>query len=375
MTTDACEQLIMELLGERDSLYAQLSPRASACRPELGQLDPLAPCSEVDRALGRLVAVIQGDYGTPTQPGAREERALRAQLLQRLQRSPELRARAHTLRLAAGLAEHALERHWSARLLQQLSEAKADAAPAPAGPARVRALAWRLGAFPYLRNYLQLTRAELSLLARPARVLLPPAPRSSPRATERLTRAARLPPWPERTLAVCGCGPLPLSGLLLHAATGARVLLLDNDARALGSARDIVHALERLRVLPPGAVEAHEDDAARLASLPRADLLLVASLVDEPAKRALAHRLHAEPHPGLCVLFRSARELSAELAYPPVPTHAIAGPSLPLCGLSVPEHQSHGREPCVQVKAPRAVLNTSELYLSLPLSAAERQVR
>jgi hypothetical protein len=129
-------------------------------------------------------------------------------------------------------------------------------------------------------------------------------------------------------------------------------------------------------VLAPGAVQAHADDAGRLAVLEqtRVHVVLVASLVDAPARRALASRLHAGPRDSTLILMRSARELCAELAYAAVETHAVSHPNLPFCAEAVPEHLAQAAGPGVRVCAPRAVLNSSELYLSLELDAAERRL-
>jgi len=430
-TRELCARLIGELFGRehaqlaRDesldrvdaSLYERLAPRLAAC-DAARDLQALAPCPDVDRSLGRLVSIIQGELVPHTRLGGAHARAVRAELLLQLRSSPQLQARAGVLRRCAGVAEHALEVHWSERLLQRLPRRSATN-PAPAGPARVRALAACLSGFPYVQNYLQLTAAELALLECPVRPLLlrdaqraalPAALRrdfgralaatygtalscegAEPAGTRRACFAAlgssdlspRLPArgalrarrelayaWRERTILVCGCGPLPLSGLMLHALTGARVRLLDRDGLAVAAARRWLDALEQLHVLPRDAVRVCQADVAELDPAAHgADVVLIASLVDPAAKSRLARRLQQQPAP-LRLLLRSARGLCAELAYPAVDTCAVSHAALPFCGESVPEHLSEPGEQSVLVRAPHTVLNTTELFHNLPLPAA-----
>jgi hypothetical protein len=396
-----CEQLLVELFGREvaasataaragASVYELLARRHSACHVSRGDLRALAPCSEVNRSLGRLVAIIQGDHAPHTlQPDSSHEQALRAQLLARLDACPELGARARHLRSIAGLAEHALEQHWSNQLLPRVRSLSPMSHLAPIGPLRVRALAACFEGFPYTRNYLRLTAAELGLLERPARpqvlrtaerrALPPDLGRDFERALLQLNAAhapdhAQMPtPWPARTITVGGCGPLPVTGLLLHASTGARVQLLDRDTSALTAAQTWVSELERLNVLERGAVSVREADIANLTLTPQspADALLIASLVDTQAKEQLACRWQQQPVNAL-LLLRSARGLCAALAYQPVATYRVSHLALPFCGESVPEHLVEPGEHNVLVRAPRAVLNTTELFRSLPLSAAQR---
>lgn len=382
---ERAEALLAELFGRMpaDSIYERLAQRHRACDTARADVRALSPCPEVNRSLGRLVAIIQGEHSSPSfSSSPAHERALRTQLLRRITSSPELRARAHHLRSVAGLSEHALEQHWSEILLPRLRSFLPMSRPPAIGTLRVRALTACLAGFPYIDNYLQLTAAEIALLERPAiplwlrtpeRAALPRTLRQDfDRALAQLPAASALSTlWPERTIIVAGCGPLPITGLLMHALTGARVRLLDRDARALYAARTWVSELERLAILPPGAVRVADADVATLTFAPRtpSDVLLIAGLVDVDAKLQLARRWQQQPAPAL-LLLRSARGLCAELAYPPVPSHIVSHPALPFCGESVPQPLVEPGEHSALVHAPRAVLNTSELYRSLPLPAA-----
>jgi hypothetical protein len=269
-----------------------------------------------------------------------------------------------------------------------------------------------LAPFPYTHNYLQLLAAEVALLdQRPVPVLLrdrelfalSPAARQSFRSERdklRAFAAVSSQASAEQTIAVCGCGPLPISGLLLHTWTGARVLLIDRDPSSIDAARAWVHELERLSVLEAGAVrvlnadvsqlEFATTDAAARSGGPtrlRCDVMLVASLVDHAAKLRLARRLRVAadgaPH---TLLLRSATALCAELAYEPVDTGAINHLRLPFCGESLPSNQvcagvdaeSAARRGVpaaasseLLVLAHRNVLNSTEVYRRLALSDAQ----
>jgi hypothetical protein len=75
------------------------------------------------------------------------------------------------------------------------------------------------------------------------------------------------------------------------------------------------------------------------------------------------------------VLARSAGALCAELAYEPLDTLLISEICLPFCGEQAPLSQ---RGPSARVAAeqllfsPREVLNSTELFRPLPLTAAQR---
>jgi hypothetical protein len=407
-------------------LFDVLAPRREACDPARGDLRALAPCPEVNQCLQRLVAIVQGaDFpACSADPHlAYFPVQLQRELVRRIREEPALRQRAHTLRATAALAETALEHHYSGLLLAQLSSQRQPEALAPIGSARTQALADCLREFPYTQNYQQLLAAEASLLSRPAPALLlrdrdvwalPLAARRAfqlerdkLRMLASKSAKATATSLRETTIAVCGCGPLPISGLMLHTFTGANVLLVDRDTRSVEAASVWVRELERLRVLEPGAVRvvqapveqiawagaAATHDAAGAAAVASlaCDIVLIASLVDHGAKQQLARRLrhsataeHATtPH---TLLLRSAAGLCADLAYEAVDTHAINHLSLPFCGESMPRSQLWpGLEAAsaasrgittdtsseLLVIAHRNVLNTTELYRRLPLSATE----
>jgi hypothetical protein len=275
-----------------------------------------------------------------------------------------------------------MEQHFSRVLIAELSAVHRPFVLEPAGALRTDLLERCLVNFPYTRNYRLLTAAELRLLQHPAPPLLLRTPH-----VQALTRAqrqrleaelaqlrllsARRPalPWHKQTFAVCGAGPLPVTGLMLHTLTGARVSLIERDATAVGVSRALIDQLERLQVLEAGAVRVVHADVAELT--PRAEVVLLASLVDDAAKLQLVERLReAGEAQGLqAVLLRSASSLCAELAYEPVDTLRYSDPSLPFCGESVPASDVQPRAERLLCSA-REVLNNTELYRPVQLSAA-----
>jgi len=369
------------------SLYALLDTRMRACHPERGDLRALAPCTEVNLALGRLVGIIQGDYVAHTDaawPKRELEYAVRVALLSRIQSEPRLLERAHRLRSCAGLAETAMEQHYSRALLEQLRSKRTAFVPQPAGALRTAQLESCLVDFPYTRNYRLLTAAELRLLEQSAPPLLIRTAhcRSLSRAQRQRLEAElaqlrklasaqreRLP-WHKQTIAVCGAGPLPVTGLMLHTLTGARVSLIERDETAVYVSRALVEQLERLQVLEAGAVQVVHGDVATL--VPRADIVVVASLVDNAAKLQLVEHLRAAgPGSGLSsLLLRSASSICAELAYEPVDTLMFSDPSLPFCGESVPATDLEQRAERL-VSSATEVLNDTELYRPVQLCGAQ----
>jgi hypothetical protein len=177
---------------------------------------------------------------------------------------------------------------------------------------------------------------------------------------------------------------------MLHAWTGARVTLIDQDERCVEQARLLCFELERLRVLDEGAVSVLACDAADVPAwhdTPH-DAALVASLVPHAAKLRLARAFSAADGCSTpALLVRSAQGLCAELAYEPVDTHEVGSASLPFCGESVPAHQvvdgldplraaqrgatSPSSRELVAIAHP-SVLNTTELYRALTFSDAQR---
>ncbi len=372
--SEVAERVIGELFGT-SSIFSQLLPRYLAGDPVRGRFPQLAPHPVVDRALGRLVAIARGELGPPH---TRAE--ARAALLARIQGDPALRDRARALRQLAAVAETELEHHYSERLLARLAGATAPLDRVSHGALRMHRLLAHLRDFPYAANYAHLVSAELSLLETDVAPLFV-RDRELARLQEHGSAAARtlqalrdvhgspLPPvaLADATIAVVGCGPLPITGLMLHAWTGSAVTLVDLDRSSVERSCALVRELERLSVIDEGAVRVLLGDAAEPAEWGGAvDVVLVASLVPHAAKLRLARALVAATSgKPFALLVRSAAGLCAELAYEPVATHEISCAALAFCGESVPAHQvSSSRE--LIVVAHESVLNTTELYRTRP---------
>lgn len=227
--------------------------------------------------------------------------------------------------------------------------------------------------FPYVRNYELMLFAELAMLQQPLtprfvreRALASPGCSVDEPTILRLDQAvaglaatsgysASLG-WrgslAERTIVFCGSGPLPLSALLLHLMTGANVVLVDNDHRAIACSQRLIANLEKLEILAPGALKTVRQDAGCLsfesiASPSRTsgenpfacDAVMIASLVDPAAKSEIARQFRENSNAPELLIMRSATALSARLAYDPVNTEEISSISLAYCGETQPATQ------------------------------------
>jgi len=188
---------------------------------------------------------------------------------------PEVRRRRDAVRDLSARGETALEHAWAERIVT-----------APDAHAA-------LTAFPYLDNYDRLTALETRLL----------------------TQAGGTP----ASVAVVGCGPLPLSALGYADALGCAVVGLDRDAAAVDRARKVAD-----RVGPAG-VRFEQADATD-AALAGHDAVVLAALVGETpsAKAVILGRMAEAMRPGALLLARSARGLRT-LLYPPVDLSSMPG--------------------------------------------------
>jgi nicotianamine synthase len=188
---------------------------------------------------------------------------------------PEVESRKSTIRALSAQGETALEHAWAEHIAT---------APDPGAA---------LAAFPYLDNYHRLTALEVRLL----------------------THAGGTP----TSVAVLGCGPLPLSAVGYADALGCPVVGLDRDPAAVSLARRVT---TRLR---SAGVRFEQADAASV-DLTGHDAVVFAALVGEtPSVKATILRKMADAmRPGAMLLARSARGLRT-LLYPPVDLGAMPG--------------------------------------------------
>jgi hypothetical protein len=188
---------------------------------------------------------------------------------------PEVSSRRAVVRDLSARGETALEHAWAERI---------GSAPDPHAA---------LARFPYLDNYRRLTALEIRLL----------------------THSGGVP----TSVAVLGCGPLPLSALGYADALGCPVVGLDRDPAAVTLARQVA-----ARIGAAG-VRFEQADAADVG-LTGYDAVVLAALVGETpsAKAAILDRLAGAMRPGAMLLARSARGLRT-LLYPPVDLSAMPG--------------------------------------------------
>ena len=238
----------------------------------------LAPSPVVDALFGELVGTcLTGD----------------ARLAPAVLADPRLAAVAGDLVALCAQGETELERHWASVVL-----AAADPAAALAG-------------FPYLGNYDDLMRLELGALA------------GAGRPVDGATRVG-----------VVGCGPLPLTALALHRATGAHVVAVDNDPDACATARAVLD-----RLAPAGAAVRRADALTGdglAEALEGCGVVVLAALVGlgPRDKTAVLATLARALRPGTRVVLRSADGLRS-LLYPVVDVADVVAAGL------VPELVAH----------------------------------
>ena len=311
-----------------------------------GDRSALDPDPVLDRALHQLVELLLAP-ASAVGCSRDDDGPVAAEVADRLDGDP-LRPLADTVREASGLAEAAMEHHFARLLLGRWPAAEPASRPPhrPGATASDRAgvvarLCHLLGPFPYVENYVHLVEAELQAVA----------------ACHR----------PVGSVAVCGAGPLPLTGLLIHARLGCPVTLIDQDREAAHRSSALVLALERLGVVEPGAVSTVARPAER-TPLEHHDVVLVAALVPQPALLTVVDRL-ARRRPAsraVTVLARSARGLVARLAYRPLDPGPVVARGLRHLGTVVPANAAGTSapgpaDPPLSV-AHHEVLNCTEVF-------------
>ena len=272
-----------------------------------------------------------------------------------------------------------------------------------------------LSRFPYVRNYELMLYAELAMLQQPLtprfareRMLSVKFGKIDHAAIERLDvgRAGLSSLMGEaepnlwgggvtgRRIAICGSGPLPMTGLFLHLLTGANIVLVDEDRAAIDRSKRLIANLERLNILEPCALAVVQEDAGRLRFLGSdksgrssevtslsCDAVIIASLVDRDAKASIAAQFSSDLCAPALLIMRSATGLSAKLAYDPVPTETLSRRQLAYCGETLPATQVATHldraeaarrgvaclaSPDVLAIAHPDVVNTTEIYKKMP---------
>lgn len=272
-----------------------------------------------------------------------------------------------------------------------------------------------LNRFPYVRNYELMLLAELAMLQHRLPPRFVPERRLSSRTgkidtaliegfdqvidrvsprLEQLGQAAWQGSLTERTIAICGSGPLPLSALFLHLFTGAAIILIDEDQGAVKRSARLIANLEQLGILEPDALTVMQQNAGDVlfratdrpsnqtaGALVACDAVMIASLVDAEAKARIAKQFGGDPNAPELLVMRSATGLAAKLAYDPVPTEAFSQGRLAYCGETLPATQINthmgrveaiergvvcAKSPDVLAVAHNDVVNTTEVYRKIP---------
>jgi hypothetical protein len=230
-----------------------------------------------------------------------------------------------------------------------------------------------LSRFPYVRNYELMLLAEIAALQRPLtplflreRALSGKGGQIDRALIERWGKAVAgissvtgepdAHRWQgaltDRTIAICGSGPLPMSALFLHLFTGAAVVLIDMERTAVVRSQRLITNLERLGILKPGVLAVRRVNAADVSfhhpnrlsgnmadTSVTCDAVMVASLVDHNAKTSIATQLCVDHGAPKLLIMRSATGLSAQLAYDPVPAEGFNRGNLVYCGETMPATQ------------------------------------
>ena len=272
-----------------------------------------------------------------------------------------------------------------------------------------------LGRFPYVRNYELMLLAEIAMLQQPLTPrFVPECALSSKagiidadligrwdaaiaRAASRIRLRDTVQFAPDRTVAICGSGPLPLSSLFLHLFTGMKVVLIDRASDAARRSRRLITNLERLEIVEPGALSVRQYEAGRVRfrspDMPptqtadatvACDAVMITSLVDPGAKASIADHISHDPGAPDLLIMRSATGLSARLAYDALPTETLSQGALAYCGEAQPATQvaTHldraeaarrsiacAASPDILAIAHPDVVNTTEVYRRIPMAA------
>ena len=150
--------------------------------------------------------------------------------------------------------------------------------------------------FPYYNNYVRLTELEYRALSLTSKCVM-------------------------KKILFVGCGPLPLSSILLAQKYGLIVDNIDKNSRAVVTSRKLVHRLGIGDV-----VKIIQADAASYPKYSQYDAIFLASLVglDPGEKQAIIARIQSNMKEGGLLVVRTAHGLRT-LLYPPVDVGLITG--------------------------------------------------
>lgn len=310
----------------------------------------LMPAPTINETLNKLVSILV----TPRCP------KVTAKVIEKLDANcGQLAPRASAVRAVAAAAERELELSAAIQICRRydidpsfISEEGSDVTQCSQKELGDLDSVFRV--FPYVNNYKLLVTAEVNILSQPVPPLTPVSDveissvnggwkesldglswlssENSTSSNKRLLEGM--------TIAFCGSGPMPLSAVLLHVQAGASIILIDIDEVAIRISLRLIAILEHLCLVSPGALVTVRADAANVhfraiepgtdrpsclaaeavqrhqqAPEVRCHAVILASLLEQGVKRAVAANVAAGADGPRLLLARSAHGLVSKFAY------------------------------------------------------------
>jgi hypothetical protein len=210
--------------------------------------------------------------------------------------------------------------------------------------------------FPYMSNYELLVDAESGIIASSMKL-----------------SAQRDLPLAGISVAFCGSGPLPLTGILLHVRAGARVILVDYDMTAVTASKKFLAYLARCGLVNADDIHVCHADAACVTftcdkervkecdTTVCCDVIVLASLLSARAKEKIAATIAGARDGPKLLLARSATGLVSKLAYGPTSIRDL-GRHLQFGGEYTPQRRVECRKEAAGLCLPSGVLNSVQVW-------------
>lgn len=316
--TPAGRFLFSRLIGTGDQLDKSHQPSifSRLQRFEDGKPETLDPCPDLNAILTELVSYLQGSIKTPScqdQPFSAVEHEVCCQI----DANDTYLSRADFIRDIAARAEARLERYYALKILST---------PVTIDPQAhyFEKVAVASCDFPYIGNYVSMLQKEADILLSflnyreksPITIAKYNVEHSS---TDR-----------DITLAFCGSGPLPFSGILLALYLRINVILIDIDEEAAMLSNKVIRLWEKLGIIPCGKVkvvcancgdlkyrtpQSARAPASKSSNSIYCDVVFVAALIPDDVKEQMFERISKEGENSPLVVIRTAHGLTARLAY------------------------------------------------------------
>jgi hypothetical protein len=288
----------------RPSVYGELEPLWKQCDPATSDYSALQPSDTVNHNLSGLVEIICTRF-TPSAAVAKEQadqhhHDVVDEVLQRLKDEPSLQEKMLILRDTASFAEGEMELFYCNEILKKTADPvyvaqhqlKEDASVQE----RMDALKDVLSPFPYPDNYEKIVQAEVALMKQPLdpqffrlddvealsqqeRDALEGRIETLKRSAERLVDALgdahslkrNITSLEGRSVTFPGSGSLPLTGIMLHICTGAKINLIDIDPDAIAASRQLIGRLGDMGIVDTSAFQIIEGDVVNMRYQKAAD--------------------------------------------------------------------------------------------------------